>query len=453
MPRLLESSAHRLRGAMPDMATTQRGGLVGSVVVDAVGAGMVMPLSLLYFTLTTSMSVATIGLVTSAAVLLTLPISPWAGALVDRYGSRFVLVGNNVIAGVGYVGYLLADNWWQVLVSVFLVTAADRCYWTAWPVFLKSLTARHRLDTWFAFAESVKQGGFAIGGLAAAAFLSWDDHIGARLLVGFNVLSSLLSAWLLARVRPTSSAQPLAAEGLVRTDRAPVRGAWRHVLAQRWLWALAVGQIGLSFLWLVPTVVLPVHVVDGLGLGAWLPTALFGLNCLGAFALQSWVTRRSARMRRTRVVVLSAGLGILAVAVIAALPSGRPAVAATGAAVASLLVGFAFMCYLPASSALVAAAADTSHEGRTMSVFQSAGALTSGVGPAVVGWLLTAGAPWLWWLVTVACALGGAGFWAAERWLPARALHRGEEPGPEPQSGAPAPERGARIAQPTSAAT
>ncbi|WP_392958428.1 MFS transporter [Streptomyces sp. LN245] len=452
MPRLLETSGHRLRSAMPDMATTNRSGLVGSVVVDAVGAGMVMPLSLLYFTLTTSMSVATIGLVTSAAVLLTLPISAWAGALVDRYGARFVLVGNNVIAGVGYVGYLLADNWWQVLGSVFLVTAADRCYWTAWPVFLKSLTARHRLDTWFAFAESVKQGGFAVGGLAAAAFLSWDDHIGARLLVAFNVLSSLLSAWLLARVRPTS-AQNLGAEGTARTGRAPAPGAWRHVLAQRWLWALAAGQIGLSFLWLVPTVVLPVHVVDGLGLGAWLPTALFGLNCLGAFALQSWVTRRSARMRRTRVVVLSAALGALAVAVIAALPSGGPRWPRWAPR-------WPRCSWVSPSCATCPPPTPWSPPRRTRSTrgapWRCSRALRPDGRSGARGGRLAADHGRA--LAVVAahgrlCAGRRLSCWAAERWLPARALHRGEEAGNGPEPDAAAPQPGARIAQPSSVAT
>lgn len=70
---------------------------------DALGTGMVMPLSLLYFTLQTDVPLAQIGFAASAASIIAIPIGLAGGWLLDKFGSRSALITNNLLAAVGYV--------------------------------------------------------------------------------------------------------------------------------------------------------------------------------------------------------------------------------------------------------------------------------------------------------------------------------------------------------------
>jgi MFS family permease len=63
------------------------------LIIDSVGNGMFLPLSLLFFTTSTDVPLAQIGLLISLANTLTLPIPMIAGWLADRVGPLPLVVG------------------------------------------------------------------------------------------------------------------------------------------------------------------------------------------------------------------------------------------------------------------------------------------------------------------------------------------------------------------------
>jgi len=404
------------RLGIPPSRTRSEGRLVFAVFVDTLGVGMVVPLSFLYFTLSTDLSLAGVGSAISAAILLSLPMGFVAGTLVDRFGPKPLLVINNVVAAAGYLLYIFASSWWGVFGAMFVVMAADRMYWAAWPNFVKGLTGESEMDSWFAVTEAVKNGCFGIGAIFGGAVLAFDVRSGAAILILLNVLSSLVAAWLFMRI---DAERPV----VVR----PVRqaGQWRHVLRQPWMVPLVLAQAALTFAWLLPVSILPVYAVDVLHLGAWLPSLLFGINCVGVFLFQSAVTARLRTVRRTRAVAVSGVLAVVAIVVLAVVPPVAPGQAGPTAALvvfASLLVTVASMFYLPSSNALISAATDQEVEGRTVSLFQMAWAFSAGIGPALIGWLLDENPVYLWLVLGLLTLAGALGFRWAERSLPPGSL-------------------------------
>ena len=72
--------------------------------IDALGSGIFVPVSLLYFIATTPLSTVRIGLALTLASLLSIPFGPPIGTLVDRFGARPVLLAANALQAVGFAG-------------------------------------------------------------------------------------------------------------------------------------------------------------------------------------------------------------------------------------------------------------------------------------------------------------------------------------------------------------
>src|SRR4051794_23185043 len=83
---------------------------VVAIVVDALGSGVFLPVSILYFLATTDLSLVRIGLALSIASAIQLPFGPLVGGLVDRYGAKRVLLVANALEAVGFIGYVFAES-------------------------------------------------------------------------------------------------------------------------------------------------------------------------------------------------------------------------------------------------------------------------------------------------------------------------------------------------------
>ncbi|MEO3886847.1 hypothetical protein [Nonomuraea sp. B5E05] len=77
--------------------------LLVAVAIDALGTGLYLPLSLLYFLEVTDLDLATIGVLVSVTTALTLPVPIVVGRLVDRFGPRLVVAGGQALQGFGFL--------------------------------------------------------------------------------------------------------------------------------------------------------------------------------------------------------------------------------------------------------------------------------------------------------------------------------------------------------------
>ncbi|MET9426636.1 MFS transporter [Streptomyces sp. NPDC003036] len=415
----------RRRLGLPDL--TGHGRIVAATSLDTFGVGMFTPLSFLFFLLTTDLTVTEVGWGASLATLLSIPFSPLAGSAVDRWGPRACLVANNVLAAAGYLCYLLVDSLNALVASMLVVLCAERLYWAAWPAFVADLAEGAELDRWYAFTAAGKNASVALGG-AAGGFVLGTGWSGAPLLiVVLNAATSVLTAYLFLRPSPRprpaegAAPEPKTApepEPVPKTADPPAAGeeaaapqaGWGAILRDRVLLCLLASHAALTFGWLIPTVILPVYLVEVRALPTWLPSTTLMLSSLLIVVGQTYVTGRLGTVARGRVISWGAGLILCAVGLLAAVPAVGEGAMVAVVFLAVLLFTAGQMTATPAFVALSATASPPEARGRFLALFNLTWTLSAVVGPALVGVLIERHGAVLWAVLAALVSLGGLGY-------------------------------------------
>lgn len=386
-----------------------------AVLVDTVGAGLTLPLTIVYFTLTTDLSLATLGLISTTAALLALPIGLVGGVLTDRFGAKASMITNNLLSAAGFTLYLVAHDPVLVFAAVFLATASERLYWTSWTAYVHDLAEGRPFERWFAFLEATKAAALGAGAIVAAVTLA-QGHDGLRWLVLANVVTSVAAAAVFA-VQPVGSRPAPRARDLVDRHDA---GSVRAFLRDRSMRLIALGQLLLGPAMVLPNVALSVLFVERWHLPAAVAPVQFAIATGLAAVLQTSVTRWVSGRDRGTLVAIGAGLtGLTAVPLVFLPPlAGAPAWAYV--VVVAVVLAVADMLCLPAANALMAEAPHPRVRGRAIGVFQTAASVGSALYPLTIG-LLDTDVPWVLWLLTALVFGGAAWAWrAAAAGLPAR---------------------------------
>jgi MFS family permease len=408
------ASAWRRHLGVPELAG--QGRIVAGTTLDAFGVGLFVPLSFLFFALTTRLTVAEIGLGTSIATVLSLPLAPLAGSAVDRWGPRRALVANNLLSAAGYLCYLLVDSLPALVGSMFLVLCADRLYWAAWPAFVADIAEGSELDRWYAFTAVGKNASVGVGGAAGGLLLGSGWSGAAVLIVLLNALTSVVTAALFLKPSSERTSERLEKPVVVAADQPSAEPVgWGSLLRDRGLLTLIGAQAALSFAWLIPTIILPVYLVEVDKLPTWLPSTALALNALVIVLAQSPLTGRLLGFPRTRVISWASLLMLGTITLLAFGPRGRGVVTVAVVFAAALLFTVGEMMAGPATSAIAATAAAPEARGRYLSLFNLTWSLSATVGPTLVGTLVQHHTAVLWGVLALLVALGGVGFRLADR--------------------------------------
>ena len=126
-----------------------------AVLIDTVGAGLLLPLSLVYFTLTSGLSLPQIGLIAAIATVAALPAGLIGGAITDRFGAKASMVTNNLISALGYTLFLFVHDPVGIFVAIFLTASSERLYWASWMSYVHRLAAGRSFE---------RRGGLESGG-------------------------------------------------------------------------------------------------------------------------------------------------------------------------------------------------------------------------------------------------------------------------------------------------
>jgi MFS family permease len=125
----LEDDEMLERLGFPDVGPHRR--FVSALAIDALGSGVWMPLSMLYFLHQTSLSLVELGLAMTIANTAVIPVVPVIGSLVDRLGPRVVMQVGNAGAAAAFVLYPFAHSLVTVTVLVFFATGTRQAFWGA----------------------------------------------------------------------------------------------------------------------------------------------------------------------------------------------------------------------------------------------------------------------------------------------------------------------------------
>jgi MFS family permease len=380
------------RGA-PSSGAARRFGAANAI--DAVGSGMFIPISLLYFIATTPLSTVRIGLALTLASLLSIPFGPPIGTLVDRFGARPVLLAANGLQAVGFAGYLLVDTFPGVLLCAWIVALGRACFLGSYGVTVAALSAADGRELAFGHMYAVRNLGYAGGGLLSGLAISIGTHAVYTSIIATNAVSYLAALALMSTVPNTRGAS------VGRPER-----AWRAALADRPYRVVIAAQFCLTASAFALYFVFPVYVSRQLGLPGWIAGGVFSFNALLVGFGQSGAVRAVAG--RVRAHVLAAGhlaFGIGYVLMLGALH--RPTVVAGGVVVAGTLVYTAGeLLAAPITATLAADAAPDHMRGRYLSLNQLAVSLATALSPAAFTALLAHG-PSATWLTLAMLALVG----------------------------------------------
>ncbi|MEJ7755367.1 MAG: MFS transporter [Nocardioidaceae bacterium] len=130
---------------------------VTAMAVDAVGTGVFMPISILYFLASTPLSLVQIGLALSIASALQLPFAPILGGLVDSVGAKRILLAANLIQAVGFVAYVFADSFGSVLAASAVVQLGQTAFWGSFSPVVASISQPGERERWFGFLGRAAQ--------------------------------------------------------------------------------------------------------------------------------------------------------------------------------------------------------------------------------------------------------------------------------------------------------
>ena len=382
---------HRL--GFPSVGNHRR--FVTAIAVDAVGSGVFMPVCLLYFLVTTDLSLVQVGAAISLASAVALPVGPLLGGIVDRYGAKQVLLAGNALQAVGYVAYLVTDSFVALTLWTVVVTIGRTAFWGSYGNIVAAISVPGEREKWFGFLGALRNVGFAAGGLLSGLAITIGTGTAYAAVVVVNAASYAVAFVLLLAVPATE-----------RGDHTPQPGSWATVLRDGPYRVLWCAQLAFSTSMMVLNFAMPVYATAVLGLPGWVTGAVFTLNTVMVGFGQGLVVRAMTGAVRWRVLLLANT--VFAASFVLLLGASRLSVALATVVmlVGSVVYTAGELLGGPVHGALSAEAAPEHLRGRYLSLIQLAWNVAGTVAPVGLAWLLDRG-PSATWLALVAVAAAG----------------------------------------------
>ena len=372
---------------------------VVAIAVDAVGSGVFLPVSILYFLATTSLSLTRIGLALSLAAAIQLPLGPLVGGLVDRIGPKRVLLAANLLEAVGFVGYIVAGSFRSVLVAAAIVQLGQTAFWGSFSPVVATIAAPGERERWFGFLGALRNASFAVGGLVAALAITIGTISAYTAVVVVNAASYVVAFVLILFVHSPHKAP-------ARAGPAGGPAGWNQVLHDRGYLALVVTNYTYATSAMALNVAIPVYVTQSLGLPGWVAGAVFTINTLMIGLGQGLVVNAMEGFVRADLIAL--GCLLAATSYVVLLSASWTAV---WLGVVVVLVGAVFytggeLVAGPVLTALSTDAAPAALRGRYVSLYQMSWTISMTIAPVALTWLIQQGAAALWGALTVVAIVG-----------------------------------------------
>ncbi len=430
--------------------------LLGASFVSDIGAGLTMPLLLIYLHEVRHISLGASGLLIGGAMVFALPVGPLTGTLVDRFGPKAIAIAALAEQGVGTVALVMARGPVSAIVPMLLYGIGQAAAWPAWNALLATAVSDPMRPRVFALTFQLLNFGLGAGAVVTGMAVAASHPAGFELVYLVDGLTTLLLAAVLAALPGSVFARKRVAAGTAavgpvggRTEDAGDRqagylpqagtspghpGGYRQVLAdarfRRFLVVMLVlamagyGAVSTGLVGFATTVV-----------GATPRTIAwaFAANTATIVLLQPLGLRLARRMRRTTALSLVATIWAISWCLLelaGAFP--RSVVGDTLVVVMFAVFATGEVLLSPVAAPLVNDLAPEELRGRYNALSSTMYSLASVVTPAIAGALLGARlGRELLELLVVCCAVSVGGFRTLRR-----RLHAGEDKAPP---GAPRP--------------
>ncbi|GAA5151332.1 hypothetical protein GCM10023340_30020 [Nocardioides marinquilinus] len=378
---------------------------VSALAIDALGSGIWMPLSLLYFLRTTDVGLVELGVAMTVANLAVMPLVPLVGRLVDTVGAKQVLQAANLLQAGAFAVYPWCDSVGLIGVAVGVATLGRTMFWGANGPLVTQIAAPGEREVWFGFVQALRNAGYGVGGLLSSVALTVGTGLAFDAVVWANAASYLLAFALMSRVD---------AGGRPARGSLPRRSGFAVVARDRGYRLLVLAIFLYAMVEMTLNVTMPVYFADLLGLPGWVPGAVFVVNTVLIGLGQGLAVRSMTGRVRYRVVLGAIGFTASSFVMMLAADALSVGLATAVVLAAAVVYTVGELVAGPVLSALSAEAAPDAHRGTYMSVVQLGWNLSGALAPLAYTALLAAGplAAWggplalcgLWALVVLALA-------------------------------------------------
>jgi MFS family permease len=352
--------------------------LVLGTVINAVGSGSYLPLSLIVLRGLSHLPLGLVGLALSVSQAVALVIMPAAGRLMDRVGPRGVLVAGLLLQAVGFVLYTVTTGFAVFLLTSIAIGIGNQVGKSARPVLIAGAAEGHERHRLIALNRSMANAGLGLGGLLLVVLpkASTPTYIGVSL---FNASTFLIAALLTLGVAHT-------AERAV-PDSSP--GA-RHVLRDRLFRRYLVASVLSSVLYTALTTLIPLYAVYVLRLSSTLAGILFMVNTVLSAVAGVPVTRVLHRIGLGQATSAAIGISLMGAGVGVLPLCGLLPHPVTGMCVMLAMVVYTLgeVTHSPCASTLSLSAAPGGRRGEYQAAYQMTWTIGSAIAPATFTWLI-----------------------------------------------------------------
>jgi MFS family permease len=377
--------------------------LQAGTAVNYFGTGLILPFEIIYLHQARGFPTATAGLVLAAVMGTAAVVTPFSGALLDRFRAKPILISGNLASALGYAGFAFVDRPWQAFVCSVVGGAGFGIANTANQVLSLTLVSAEQRASSIALRRVA--GNFGIGsGATVAGFIVAAAH-DLRAFQALYLFDGVTFA-VFALVVLVGIPNPGMANAASASDR---RTGFRAVAHDRLFLILIAANIVLAMTGgaLFSNILSPfakAHTPVGPGeIGV-----VFFINTFFIVVAQIPAARVVKRMRRTHALAATSALfaiGLLAV-LLATLTSSALIATAVLAGVA-IVIAIGECAQFIVLAPIVADLAPPHLLGRYMSLYGLTFTAGVALGPAVGGALLATSPDAIWWGGALTVALIG----------------------------------------------
>ncbi len=380
-------------------------------LIDALGTGMFLPLTVAYLTRVVGLSPMQIGLGLAIAGSAAVAAAPISGALVDRFDARAVVLGCFSISALGFVTYTVVGSFGGFVALAVVLQLASRMDRPAVAALVLGVSSDSTRVGSLAWQQTSRNLGYGVGGLLAGLAMLPDGRWPFVVLLAANAASYAVAGalvWRLSPIRPV-------------TVEPGHRAGYREVLRDRPFVGLALLNVVVALYDSLLLVAMPLWLLSRTSAPLALTGLLFTLNTVLVVLLQVRTARRVAARGGISVAYRVSALSFLVACVVFALAAG----ASTPVAVVLLVIAVAALTRGELESSagewfLSVELAPPHLRGRYLGLFKSSMALQQAIGPLIVTAALVHGGRMGW--IALALVLAAAAL--ASRRLAAHAMSR-----------------------------
>jgi hypothetical protein len=379
-------------------------GYLAAMVVDAMGSGMWIPFSLLFFTYGRGMRIAEAGAaLTTGSLVSLLAGGLLAGTIVDRIGAFRSAALSALTRAVAFPCYLAGHGFAWVATIAVAVSFADRLFWAGHGEMVSAVAESEEARVGlFSLLNALRNIGLGVGALTASLG-AWAEHgsgIFWTIIILVNASSYAISGIPLWRLRRLDHV------GTDNEDSGMSR--YRDMFTQyRFLLFVAAAAV-LALADVAFDSMLPVYLLS-VGLSAWVPPIAYLMSCVlipCSAPLASAVGRRMGGLNALAMAAALVAFAYVALTAIAVCTVGSApllAVAVTLFSVATALMG-------ATAVNVMLSFAPAGRSGRHAAVYQFSWGIVSAIGPGLFAWLFSLERVLPWVFLVIALVIVAAVF-------------------------------------------